>query len=315
MDRVPRAASRELFESVVRNTDFFGEFWLALGYIEQPENPYMWLFAEVAGLQAARVLVTDRHLVIFQERLFGIGARRLALVASHDLRTLSSASVAKTGDVRTSLGLAFDGPVPGVVSLDGLEEELAEKVRKFLTLSEDERSAAAERQTRAKPIDRQEPASTVRQSEIRGRTIGRVVREALPGLFFPHTTKRAAYLGFGISHSIALGTFVPVTRMLDYPFTVERFVPALGLGVLGILLLLFAYFGPVSRRMGPLSRIAAWVVFLLLVLYASRPSSMEYWVTPSGWGAFGILLSIPPALLGALLGVLANAVKKRQKGS
>jgi hypothetical protein len=144
MDCDTKEKGRTLFESVIRNTDFLGDFEGALKILEKDEYPYMWLLPHIAGLPEARVMVTNRRLAVFRVRL--LRAKRLALVAVQDLDALSSVSVRQSGDAsegKASLVLSFGPPTPDTVDLGGLHLLLAEEAKKFLALPAQKRASAA----------------------------------------------------------------------------------------------------------------------------------------------------------------------------
>lgn len=301
MSNILKERARELFESVVKNTGFFGDFYRALSYIEQGEAPYMWVFPYIAGIPETRVLVTDRRILIFRVKYLG---PRLKLVAAYDLHALSTVSVTRGGDGAVSLILSFNEPEHASVSLNGLSTGLAEQAKRFFALSDNARATIADQSSPTTSLAAQEFASVLRPAEERSKRTIPAIRVVLPGLSLSHTTKHVAYLGFGLAHSVALSSFSPVEQMLDCPFTAGGLISALMRGVFGIFLLLLVYFGPgrlFDTGIG-LFRVAAGGVFLLM-FFLSRPP----WITPYGWASLATAMPIIPAFLGALL---ATAVYK-----
>ena len=298
MNYILKERARELFESVVKNTGFFGDFCSALQHIQQGETPHMRIFPYISGIREARVLVTDRRILIFRVKYFG---PRLQLVVAYDLCTLSTVSSTKSGDGSVSLLLSFNEPNQASVSLNGLSTELAEQAERFFTLSDNVRATVAgqsSRTTSFRPQQSSESVGALGFTKERSQRSTPAIRAVLPGLFLSGSTKHAAYLGFGITHSVALASFSPVEQMLDNQLSAAGLVSALIQGMFGIFLLLLVYFGPGRLFDGGIGflRIAAGAVFLL-ILFLSRP----LWITPYGWAQFTTTMPIIPAFLGALV--------------
>lgn len=133
MQQVPKQAVRALFDRIGRGTGFFGEFRAALQHVQDDEHPYMWLMSQVRGTADARILLTDRRMLVFCVRL--VAKQCLSLTHDVDLDMVVGSPLLKKTGKHASLGISFGNCEANCVSFQHLPGVLAEKVKRFVGLS------------------------------------------------------------------------------------------------------------------------------------------------------------------------------------